>query len=187
MTVPWRTAGRTCHSSTSVPAIGSGRWLIETTRPLDADDMATVTQLAANSELSVETRDPQQGLARLRSGATAVGMLLALGVLAMTVGVIRTEATGDLRTLTATGASSRIRRAVTATTAAALAGLGVLLGAAAAVFVLASGYLEDVGILAHLPVLQLWVMVVGTPAAAAVAGWVVAGREPPSISRQPIG
>ena len=167
-------------------AVASGRWLIETSRPLSADEIATFTQLAANSELSVETRDLQQGLARLRSGATAVGMLLALGVLAMTVGLIRTEATGDLRTLTAAGATSRIRRAITATTAAALAALGVLLGAAAAVIVLASGYLDDVGILTHLPVLQLLVIVVGTPAAAAVAGWVVAGREPLSISRQPI-
>ncbi len=177
--------GMTTHG---LEAVGSGRWLVETSHPLSAEEITTFTQLAANSELSVETRDLQQGLARLRSGATAVGMLLALAVLAMTVGLIRTEATGDLRTLTATGATRRIRRAITATTAAALAALGVLLGATAAVIVLASGYLDDIGTtLARLPFLQVLVIVVGTPAAAAVAGWVLAGREPPSISRQPIG
>ena len=55
-------------------------------------------------------------------------MLVALGVLAMTVGLIRSETAGDLRTLTATGASSATRRTLNAATAGALALLGGILG-----------------------------------------------------------
>ncbi|MGH2840502.1 MAG: hypothetical protein ACRDKY_06715, partial [Solirubrobacteraceae bacterium] len=60
----------------------------------------------------------------------------------MTVGLIRGESAGDLRTLTATGATSRIRRTLTAATAAALA----LLGIAGAYLVLTATYLNDLGL-----------------------------------------
>src|SRR5215212_2349160 len=44
--------------------------------------------------------------------------LPALGILALTLGLISGESAGDLRTLTATGATSRVRRTLTATPAA---------------------------------------------------------------------
>jgi putative ABC transport system permease protein len=59
-------------------------------------------------------------LAQLRDDATAAGLLVALGVLAMTVGLIRSESAPDLRTLTAAGARSTTRRTITGATAAAL-------------------------------------------------------------------
>ena len=101
----------------------------------------------------------------------------------MTVGLIRSESAGDLRTLTATGATSRIRRTLTATTAGALALLGALLGVAGAYVVLAALYRDDLGYLSDVPVLYLVLAVVGVPLAAAAAGWLLAGREPPAISR----
>jgi putative ABC transport system permease protein len=52
------------------------------------------------------------------------GILLARGPPAMTVGLIRSETAGELRTLTATGASSRTRRTLTGATAGALGLLG---------------------------------------------------------------
>jgi putative ABC transport system permease protein len=58
--------------------------------------------------------------------ATAAGAILALAILAMTVGLIRSESAGDLRTLTATGATPSIRRTLTAATAGTLALLGAL-------------------------------------------------------------
>ena len=64
--------------------------------------------------------------------ATVFGIALALGVLAMSVGLIRSETASELRTLTAAGASSRTRRALTAVTAGGLAFLGALLGTVAA-------------------------------------------------------
>jgi putative ABC transport system permease protein len=113
-------------------------------------------------------------------------MLLALGILAMTVGLIRSEAAGDLRTLTATGATSTTRRALTAATAGALALLGVLLGATGAYLALLAGYHDDLGTLSRVPLLHLTVTVVGLPVTAAAVGWLLAGREPPALARQPL-
>jgi putative ABC transport system permease protein len=73
-------------------------------------------------------------------------MLLALAVLAMTVGLIRSETAGDLRTLTATGASSGTRRTLTAATAAALALLGGILGTAGAYLALIAWHWHDLAI-----------------------------------------
>ncbi len=65
--------------------------------------------------------------------ATALGIVIALGMLAASVGLIRSETARDLRTLTATGASATTRRTITAATAAALGLFGAILGMAGAV------------------------------------------------------
>ena len=161
-------------------------WFVETDRPLTVAQLATARQLAADAGLTIEARRDQTSLLVLRAGATAAGMLLALGVLAMTVGLIRSEAAGDLRTLTATGATSRIRRTLTASTAGALALLGALLGVAGAYLALTAGYRSDLASLNRMPVLDLTVTAIGLPLLAALAGWLLAGREPPSIARQPL-
>lgn len=70
--------------------------------------------------------------------ATVFGLALALAILAMSVGLIRSETSGDLRTLAATGASSFTRRTLTAATAGALGLLGGLLGTMA-------GYIGVIG------------------------------------------
>jgi putative ABC transport system permease protein len=128
--------------------------------------------------MTVEGRDNQTELTAIRSGATAAGTLLALGILAMTVGLIRSEAASDLRTLSATGATSITRRTLTAATGGALALLGVMLGAAGAYLALLAGYHHDLGTLSRVPLLHLTVTIVGLPLTAAVVGWVLAGREP---------
>jgi putative ABC transport system permease protein len=115
--------------------------------------------------------------------ATGAGALLALGILAMTVGLIRGESAGDLRTLTATGATSHIRRTLTATTAGALAVLGALLGLAGAYVVLLATFYDDLGYLSSVPYQFLALAIVGVPLAAASAGWFIAGREPAAIAR----
>jgi putative ABC transport system permease protein len=167
-------------------AAPSGRWLVETSRPLTAGQLTTARDTAAAAGLTIESRHHQQGLAELRSGATAVGVLLALAVLAMTVGLIRSEAANDLRTLTATGATSTTRRALTAATAGALSVLGVTLGTTGALTILTAGYFSDLSTLSRVPILHLVVLAIGTPTAAALAGWLLAGREPPALARQPI-
>jgi len=101
----------------------------------------------------------------------------------MTVGLIRAESAGDVRTLTAVGAPARIRRTLTATTAGALAFLGALLGALGAYVALIALYHDDLGYLSHVPVRYLALAVVGVPLFAAGAGWLFAGREPPVIAR----
>jgi putative ABC transport system permease protein len=161
-------------------------WLVETGKPPTSAQLAQARKVAADAGMTVETRDHQRGLAAVRSGATAAGMLLALGILAMTVGLIRGEAAGDLRTLTATGATGTTRRGLTAATSGALALLGVVLGAVGAYLALLAGYHNELGALGRVPVGPLAVTLVGLPVAAAAAGWLLAGREPPTLARQPL-
>jgi putative ABC transport system permease protein len=161
-------------------------WLLESGRPLTSEQIADARELAANAGLTIETRREPTSQAKLSAIATAAGALLALAILAMTVGLIRSETAGDLRTLTAAGATSRIRRTLTAVTAGGLALLGALLGVAGAYVVVAATYLDDLGYLSRIPVLYLVLMIVGIPWAAIAAGWLLAGREPPAIARPAI-
>jgi len=158
-------------------------WFVEATRPLSDTERATARRLAVDAGLTVDMEDRDASLTTLRFGATAGGMLLALGVLAMTVALIRSEVAADLRTLTAIGAGVGIRRRLTAATAGALALLGVVLGLAAAYLALVGAYLGNLGALRHVPVVDLVVTAVGVPLLAYAAGWLLAGRQPPAIAR----
>src|SRR6266542_2040020 len=146
-----------------------GGWLVESRRPLTRDQIADARALAADAGLTIEVRRGKTSFALVMAIASAAGALLALGILAMTVGLIRGESAGDLRTLTATGATSRIRRTLTAATAGALALLGALLGVAGAYVLLVATYYDDLGYLSHVPLLYLALAVVGEPPAIARA------------------
>jgi putative ABC transport system permease protein len=161
-------------------------WLIKAPHPLTAAEIGVARKTAAAAGVYTETRRPLKSTAPLRNGATTGGILLALGVLAMTVGLIRSETAGDLRTLTATGASSHTRRALTGVTAGALALLGALMGTAGAYAALFAWYRHDLSPLGHVPVADLVAIVVGLPVVAAVGGWLLAGREPAAIARRPL-
>ena len=161
-------------------------WLVESSRPLTSEQMADARQVAADAGLTIEVEQEETADARIMAIATAAGAVLALAILAMTVGLIRSESGGDLRTLTAAGATRRIRRTLTATTAGALALLGALLGVAGAYAVLAALFHDKIGYLSDVPVLYLALVFTGVPLAAAAAGWLLAGREPPAIARQVI-
>ncbi|MBM0224324.1 hypothetical protein [Micromonospora sp. ATA51] len=144
--------------------------------PLTQQELATAQNLAASAGLTVESRRERASLGTLRTGAVAAGALLALGILAMTVGLIRGETAGGLRTLAATGAPRRVRRTLTATTAGALALLGAILGLAGAYLGLVSVLHRDLGALTGVPVAHLAATTVGLPVVAAVAGWLLAGH-----------
>jgi len=167
------------HGWKQVPA----GWIIQSSRPLTSDQIANARAAAAKAGLSIETQQKSNTPTKVMSIATAAGAILALAILAMTVGLIRGESAGDLRTLTAAGATPGIRRVLTATTAGALALLGAILAVAGAYVVLLALYHDDVGYLSDVPVLYLALAVLGVPLAAAAAGWLVAGREPPTIAR----
>jgi putative ABC transport system permease protein len=161
-------------------------WLVESSRPLTSEQIAAARESAAEGGLTIEVQRESTSHGKLSTIATAAGGLLALAILAMTVGLIRSETAGDLRTLTAAGATSRVRRTLTAATAGGLALLGALLGVAGAYVVVVATYLDDLGYLARIPVLYLVLIVVGVPWAAIAAGWLLAGREPPAIARPAI-
>jgi putative ABC transport system permease protein len=170
------------HGWSQIP----GGWLVESSRPLTSDQISRARELASAAGLAIEVRRGNTSFARTMAIATGAGALLALAILAMTVGLIRSESAGDLRTLTATGAGPRVRRTLTAATAGALALLGALLGVAGAYVVLIAIYHDKLDYLSHVPVLYLALAVVGVPVAASAAGWLVAGREPPAIARRAI-
>ena len=158
-------------------------WLVRSSQPLTSAQIAEARHVAALAGLTIETRDAQASLGAVRLGAAGAGMLLALGVLALTVGLIRNEAATDLRNLVAAGATSRLRRMLTAATAGGLALLGVALGLLSAYLGLVMAYSGDLGKLSHAPVLYLLTVAVCVPAAAFLGGWLLAGRPPRHIAR----
>jgi putative ABC transport system permease protein len=161
-------------------------WLIPVNRSLTAAQITDARQRAAAAGITIETRTgPDHTLQRLRNYATGVGVLVALGVLAMTVGLIRSETAGDLRILTATGASGITRRTLNASTAGALALLGGILGTAAAYLALIAWHWHHLSYLDQPPYLDLAVLILGLPVAAAGGAWLL-GRTPRAISRRPL-
>jgi putative ABC transport system permease protein len=104
----------------------------------------------------------------------------------MTVGLIRSETANELRTLAATGASSNTRRSLTGATAGALALLGAVLGTVGAYGALLAWHRSDLSPLGRVPVINLIIIIVGLPVIASLAGWLLAGREPPGIARRPL-
>ncbi len=163
-----------------------GGWLVESSGPLTSDQIADAREIVADTDLTIETRRDKPSYATAMAITTGAGALLALAILAMTVGLIRSESAGDLRTLTATGATRRIRRTLTASTAGALALLGGTLGVAGAYVMLGATYLDDLDYLGRIPVLPLLMLVLGVPLVAAAAGWLLAGREPRAVIRPAI-
>jgi putative ABC transport system permease protein len=167
---------------TSIP-VG---WLVKASQGLTPTQIDKAQRTAAAAGLSVESRPTGVDQARLANGFTAAGIALALGVLAMTVGLIRSETARDLRTLTAAGAPRRTRRALTAATAGALALCGAIIGTAGAYLALLAWYHRGVHWLAHPPVLNLAAILVGLPIVAYLGGWLLAGRHARGIARQPL-
>jgi len=172
-------------------SIQTGGWLVTVPNGLTPAQITTAQQLAAGaSGMSVETRNSIPSLAQIIDAATIFGIVLALGILGMSVGLVRSEAARDLRTLTATGAGSTTRRTITATTAGALAFTGAVVGTIggylAAIGFFRSNSLDGLSSLTSIPVTNLLVILVGMPLAATVLGWLLAGRDPAGIARQPL-
>jgi putative ABC transport system permease protein len=167
-------------------------WLIQTTNPLTSAQIHSAQVAAAAANMSVETRSSEPTSATIVNWATVFGIVLALAILAMSVGLIRSETASDLRTLAATGASGRTRRNITAATAGALGFTGAVLGTV-------SGYVATAGwfrtnslnggltaIFTTVPVTNLLIILIGMPLVAAIGGWIVAGRQPRDLGHQPL-
>jgi putative ABC transport system permease protein len=166
---------------------GAGSWLIQAPAPLTATQMSDARAAVVTTGGQIETKSGELSLAQIGDGASVAGMLIALAVLAMSVGLVRSETSGDLRTLAATGASARTRRAITAATAGALGLLGAAGGTATACLAVVAWAHGSLGaIFTHVPRIDYLLILAGLPLAATAGGWLLAGREPPAIARQPI-
>jgi putative ABC transport system permease protein len=140
---------------------------------------------------SIETASSFASLNEVLGWAILLGLLVALGVLAMTVGLIRAETSSELRVLTAAGAAPRTRRALTSVTAAALGFVGAVLGIVTAYLLvgafLADNFSDNLSELTNnLPIRPLGAFVLGLPLLAAAGGWLFSAREPAAIGRQPL-
>ena len=113
--------------------------------------------------LTIEVRDAGDALAVLRIVASIAGGVLALGIVAMTVGLLRGESLADLRTLTANGASPRTRRAIAASAAGGVATLGMLLGTVGAHATVMAVYRTQLDRLVPAPWLELIALIIGVP------------------------
>jgi putative ABC transport system permease protein len=166
-------------------------WLVQGTQPFTAAQISDAELTASTAQLSVEAKNDQPSSSAVISWATIFGIVIALGVLGMSVGLVRSETASDLRTLTATGASSYTRRALTAVTAGALGFLGALLGVVGG-YVGMIGWLRSnslnggIAALGNVPVADLLLILFGMPAFAAAVGWIFAGREPSAVAHQAI-
>jgi putative ABC transport system permease protein len=167
-------------------------WIVQANSPITSPQITNAQALAATNNLSIESKNDAPTSHEIVNWATVFAIALALGILAMSIGLIRSETASELRTLTATGASSRTRRTLTAVTAGGLAFLGALLGTVAAYVGLAGwfhtnaleGGLSD--IIDHIPWNNLFLIVIAMPVVATIVGWLLAGREPAGISTRPM-
>lgn len=178
-------AVRQFHLTTSTAG-----WLIQTPGSLTAGQVSAAQHAAAAAGLTVETRNSVPTFAEILDVATVFGILLALGILAMSVGLLRSETASSLRTLTATGASGTARRAISAVSAGALALIGAVVGMAAG-YIAAIGFfrtsqLDTLSSLTSIPVANLLLILVGMPLVAVIGTWLLAGREPSGIGHRPL-
>jgi putative ABC transport system permease protein len=166
-------------------------WLVQGAQPFTASQIKNAELSASVSQLSVESKNDQPTSFAVITWATIFGIAIALAVLGMSVGLVRSETSSDLRTLAATGASSYTRRTLTAVTAGALGFLGALLGTLGG-YIGMIGFLRSnslnggISALGNIPVADLLFILLAMPAFAAIAGWLLAGREPSAMGRQPI-
>jgi putative ABC transport system permease protein len=165
-------------------------WLIQAPGGLTATQVTNATQTAATAGASIETVNNIPSYTQVTAVATIFGLVLALGILAMSIGLVRSETASDLRTLTATGANGTARRTLTAATAGALALTGAVVGTAgaylAAVGFFSTNQLDQLSELDSVPVAELVWILAGMPLIAMAVSWLLAGREPPAIARQPL-
>lgn len=160
-------------------------WVIVDDHPLAGDAHADL-RTAAGGDALVEVQRRSPSRATFRVVAAAIGAIVALGVLALAVGLIRAEASAQTRTLAAIGAPARTRRAI----AAATAGFLALAGAALAV---PGGYLAllvtmstpDTNYPFVLPWPALGIITLLVPAAASVGAWLLSGRQPSTLAKAP--
>lgn len=100
----------------------------EALQPLPTAQINNARQTTSNIGASIETNNEDPSLEELNDVGVAIRMLLALGVLAMVIGLLLNETTSDVRVLAALGVSSETRRTIAGSAAATMRLLRAPLG-----------------------------------------------------------
>ena len=95
-------------------------WLIQAPHPPTAAQIRDARLTAGAAGMTIETKSSTPSSAEILNYATAFGIALALGILAMSIGLIRSETARRSATLAASGAELH-RRELNGATAFALA------------------------------------------------------------------
>src|SRR5262249_10893036 len=139
-------------------------WLITAPSALSPAQINAARQAALDLGATIETKSGQLSLYQISNGATVGRLLLALDVLAMTVGLRRRERARRLRAVSATGAGARPTRALTGVTAGVLAFLGAALGTLTAVLAGATwAHANLVQTFGNVPWSDIGLLVIGMP------------------------
>ncbi|MFT3852926.1 MAG: hypothetical protein QM733_09335 [Ilumatobacteraceae bacterium] len=163
----------------------AGAWLLDAPGAPNAARLAAARAAAAEAGLVIEPRSTTSNDTVI-VWATRIGVTLAVLIVLMSVALSRADAAGDDRILTANGARPRTRRAIAASTAAALGLLGALLGTAGTYVVALATFRADLSRLWPVPWSPLVAAVAGLPVLAAAIAWLASGREPAALGRRPL-
>jgi putative ABC transport system permease protein len=163
-------------------------WLVQLPTGLTATQLNSARVRAAAAGLTITAKTDAPSLAEVRNYACAAGVLVALGVLILTVGLVRAESARDDRALSALGAGRRTRRAISAWTAGSLAVLAAGSGTAVAYLATVAFFRNQLSErMSNPPVLDLLAVLIGLPVAAALGGWIFSGRRVKIVPRPVIG
>lgn len=163
-------------------------WLLHLPTALTATEINSVRVRAGAAGLTITTKSDAPSLNEVRTYACGAGVLVALGVLVLTVGLVRAESARDDRALSALGAGRRVRRAISAWTASSLAVLAAGSGTAVAYLMTLAFFRNQLSErMSNPPVADLVAVLIGLPVAAAVGGWIFSGRRVKTLPRPVIG
>ena len=149
-------------------------WLIEAEDPVTAEEFDGVRGLAAAAGLTAERRAQQGNLARARDAATGLALLASLALVAMTVGLLRTETRADRRILAAIGSSRRQQRDLAAATAGTLTVAATATGTGTAYLSLLAQSGDQLTRLLPVPGAHLATLCLGLPLVAVTGSWALA-------------
>lgn len=161
-------------------------WFIVSDRPIGSQQLTDARNLAGLYEFFIEGREGINlaTLRTIRSGTVFAVGIVALTIFAITVMLIRTESAADMRILTATGATSAVRRSITASSAGGLALLGVLLGTVSALAGVSATFVTELDGFLTVGAWQVAVILFGVPLLATGMGWLLGGHEPGGRAKQ---
>ena len=158
-------------------------WLLVSDEPLSQEQRDRLEVAGQSNDIFINAQSVEPSFVAMRSAAMAIASLLALGVVAVAVALVRIEASNETRLLNVVGASPKTARLVSAATVAGLTIAAVAIAVPTTLVALTGVYLNpDEAFDFVVPWFELAVLLVALPAIGAGVAWLVtstsAGHSP---------